>query len=70
MKIKKIIKGLQENLDKLQEILENREEYIDERSEKWLESEKGENYQLQTDDLGEAISGLEEIIEELKALQS
>ena len=45
--------------DELETELDKREEIFEYRSEKWCESEKGEEYEDRTDTLRDAISELE-----------
>ena len=45
----------------LENMKEKREEYYDSRSEKWLESEKADEYQEDTDNLEILIDALAEV---------
>lgn len=67
--MKKIIKNLEVELEKLREHIQDREDYADERSEKWQESEKGERYMDKTIEIESQADELENIIIELKELQ-
>lgn len=64
--LKQLLAKTEEFQIEVQELLELREEYYEERSEKWQESEKGEIYSMETefvstlnDALNEAISDLQ-----------
>ena len=49
-------------MDLISEELEKREEYFDNKSEKWQESEKGESYQELTDQLQLVYDEIENLI--------
>lgn len=66
--IKKMIADLQQMEEELSNLISNREETFDSRSEKWQESEKGEEYQEQTDQLGSVKGSIESAIDELTEL--
>jgi hypothetical protein len=66
--IKSIIKNLEKQKDKIQELIEHREMYVENRSEKWQESEKCDDYEDATLDLGSRKDDLETLIDELKEL--
>ncbi len=56
--MKKIIKKMEELQQMLEEKLAARQEIFDSRSERWQESEKGEDYQEMTDRLEEMNNDL------------
>lgn len=59
----KVIKQMSADLmDLISEELEKREEYFDNKSEKWQESEKGESYQELTDQLQLVYDEIENLI--------
>lgn len=64
--MKSIIKQLEKQLEKLKEVIQNREDKIDGMSEKWQESEKCEEWEDKTMDIGEQADNLFELIEGLK----
>lgn len=63
--------ALKTALPKIENMIEKREDYYDSRSEKWLESDKADEYQEDTENLQslydallEADSAFEEVFEE------
>lgn len=64
--MKKIIAKLNELNDLLTEEVSKREETFENRSEKWQESEKGEEYQEITDELELFRSSVEDMIDRLE----
>lgn len=64
--MKTILKTLQKNLIKIEDKCTDRECYYDERSEKWQESEKAQEYEEKTDKLNEVRDNLEMTIESLE----
>jgi len=66
--MKKIIKELEKQLEKLIEHIQSREDKYLERSEKWQESEKGEEYDDLTCEIQTQSEELDIIISELKEL--
>jgi hypothetical protein len=67
--MKKIIQNLENQLEKLRELISSREDYVLDRSEKWQESEKCEDYEDKTLEIEYQADELESVIEELKELQ-
>lgn len=68
--MKKIIESLEKQRSKLEEIVQKREDYVDERSEKWQESEACEEYIYKTEDIEGSIEDLDHVIDNLKELQN
>lgn len=66
MSLKTIIKNLEKELDRLDELVTEREETFWDRSEKWQESEKGEEFEDKTNELDLLKGELDELIESLK----
>ncbi len=66
--MKKIINALEKQLKQIRDKVSNREDYALNRSEKWQESEKGEQYEDATYELDEKADDLESLIDELKEL--
>lgn len=64
--MKKIIAKLNELQDLLTEEVSKREETFENRTEKWQESEKGEEYQQLTEELDEFRGSVEDIIDRLE----
>lgn len=58
-RIKKILDTLAAAQTELADIIQEREEIFENRSEKWQEGEKGEEYQGYTDSLQELSDNLE-----------
>jgi len=57
-------KRIQKIADELRELVDCVQEYYDDRSEKWQDSEQGEKYQGMIDGLDTAIEELEGLCEE------
>lgn len=66
--MKKIIENLEKQLLKLRENVQNREDYFCDRSDKWQESEKGEDYEDKTNEIDSKADELDNFIDELKEL--
>lgn len=66
--MKDIIKSLEKQLVKLRGVIQNREDYVNDRSEKWQESEKCEEYEDKTQDIEYQAGELDTVIDELKEL--
>ena len=66
--MKTIIKNLKNQLNKLEELIQTREDKIDDMSEKWQESEKCEEWMDKTSDIQEQVNELDTIIDNLKEL--
>lgn len=64
--MKKIIAQLEKQLTNLEELIQKREDYVDERSEKWQESEACEEYMDKTQDIDIQVAELYTVIDELK----
>ncbi|MCL1654937.1 hypothetical protein M2T28_20135 [Elizabethkingia miricola] len=60
------VTSLHNQLDKLRQMVENREDYFSERSEKWQESEKGEAFEYKTQELEGIADDLENLIDSMK----
>ncbi len=58
-RINRILDALSSAQMELADIVQEREDYYSEKSEKWQESEKGDEYQGYTDQLQEIADGLE-----------
>ena len=58
--VQNLRKAINECLPKLETLLEQRQDYFDKRSESWLESEKADEYQEDTDNLEILITVLTE----------
>lgn len=63
--IEKILADLEEKKDVLTSIFEEEESIISSRSDKWLESEKGEYAQERLSDLENGIASIESLFDEL-----
>lgn len=68
--LKKIMNALEAESDKLRELIQKREDKVNDASEKWQESEKGEFYiseteviEMTSDDLVDVIDALRSIVE-------
>ena len=66
--MKTIIKNLEEQREILQDLIQAREDKFYDRSEKWQESEKGQEWEDKTMDIQTQCDELEIIIDELKNL--
>jgi len=66
--MKNIIKSLEKQLEKLREIIQDREDKIDNMSEKWQESEKCEEWEDKTRDIEEQADELDNVILNLTEL--
>ncbi len=64
--MKKIIQNIEKQLEALRELIQVRQDYADGKSEKWQESEKGEDYMDTTLNIECQADELENIIDELK----
>jgi len=67
--MKKIIQQLEKQKKALEKLVQKREDYVDDRSEKWQESEACEEYMDKTMDIESRISDLDVLIDELRELQ-
>lgn len=74
-KLEKMIFALEQKHEKLSAKIDSRNEKFAERSEKWQESEKGTDYEVDTDlmqsdynDIEEVIHSLQNSLEELSAI--
>jgi hypothetical protein len=56
---------LNEQLLKLKSALEKREDYFSERTDRWRESENGQDYEIKTQELDQIAHDLENLIESL-----
>tara|TARA_R110002167_G_scaffold81296_5_gene222701 strand:- start:1683 stop:1886 length:204 start_codon:yes stop_codon:yes gene_type:complete len=66
--MKKIIKNLEKELERLRELVQAREDKVDTMSERWQESEKCEEWEDKTMDIDGQADELENIIDSLKEL--
>jgi hypothetical protein len=66
--MKSIIKNLEKQLEKLRELIQAREDKIDDMSEKWQESEKCEEWEDKTQDIEAQADELDTLIDSLKEL--
>lgn len=66
-KISALCEKMRERLLKLEEIIEKREDYFNDKSEKWQESEVGCNYSEETELLQDNLLELENEIESIEA---
>lgn len=66
----KIAEKLKTKLERLEETISQREDYVSEKSEKWLESSTGEAYAEKTEQLDDTCSVVQNIIDELEDLAS
>lgn len=66
--MKKIIENLEKQHKKLSELIQSREDYVLERSAKWQESEKCEDYEDKTSEIQFQADSLDDIIDDLKEL--
>lgn len=64
-KLQKILDNLEEYKDTLSEVLEAEQEIFDNKSEKWQESDKGEHAQNALYELEKALTSLESFYDEL-----
>ena len=64
--MKKIIKHLDDATAALEGTINKRTEYFESKSDKWQESEKGEEYQYLTDRLQEMYDEIYDYISELQ----
>lgn len=64
--MKRTISQLRKQHNSLVDLIQNRDDYAYNRSEKWQESEVGENYQYQTDEIQGLSDDLENIIDLLE----
>ena len=62
---KKIVKLIDNLTAEMDQVIEKRTEYFEEKSEKWQESEKGENYSYMTDQIQEYRDSLDDTYNEL-----
>ena len=67
--MKQIIKNLEKQLEQLRELIQKREDKVDEMSEKWQESEKCEEWEYKTMDIESQADELDSLIDNLKELQ-
>ena len=66
--MKTIIKNLEKQLEKLRELIQTREDKIDDMSDKWQESEKCQDWEDKTQDIEEQADELDVVIINLKEL--
>lgn len=66
--MKTIIKNLRKQLEKLRELVQAREDKVDDMSEGWQESEKCEYYMDKTRDIEERANELDTLIDDLTEL--
>jgi len=66
--MKSIIKNLEKELEKLRELIQVREDKVDDMSEKWQESEKCEEWMDKTQEFEEQADELDNVIASLKEL--
>jgi flagellar biosynthesis chaperone FliJ len=66
--MKTIIKNLEKQLEKLRELIQAREDKVDDMSEKWQESEKCEEWMDKTQEFEEQADELDNVISNLKEL--
>lgn len=66
--MKKIIKNLEKELERLRGVVQAREDKVDTMSERWQESEKCEEWEDKTMDIDAQADELENIIDSLKEL--
>jgi len=66
--MKTIIKNLEKQLENLRELVQKRDDTANERSEKWYDSEKGEEYMDKTQEIEDQAYELDNLIDNLKEL--
>lgn len=66
--MKTIIKNLEKQLEKLRELIQAREDKVDDMSERWQESEKCEEWMDKTQDIEEQADELDNVISNLQEL--
>lgn len=66
--MKKIIKSLEKQLEALRELIQKREDKVDDMSEAWQESEKCVDWEDKTQDIELSADELDTLINELKEL--
>lgn len=66
--MKNIIKNLEKQLENLRELIQLREDKVDGMSEVWQESEKCEEWEDKTLDIGSQADELDSMIDSLKDL--
>ena len=66
--MKTIIKNLEKQLKKLRELIQAREDKVDDMSERWQESEKCEEWMDKTQELEEQADELDNVISNLQKL--
>tara|TARA_R110001606_G_scaffold394775_1_gene565997 strand:+ start:147 stop:350 length:204 start_codon:yes stop_codon:yes gene_type:complete len=66
--MKTIIKNLEKQLEKLRELIQAREDKVDDMSEKWQESEKCEEWMDKTQEFEEQADELDNVISNLQEL--
>jgi chromosome segregation ATPase len=64
--LEKTIAALQSKHDALEEKIENRENYFLDRSEKWQESEKGQEHETKTEEMQAELDSVQDVISELE----
>lgn len=67
--LEKIIKQLEKQEEALRTLVQKREDYVDDRTEAWQESEKCEEYMDRTQELEAQADDLDVLIDELKELK-
>jgi len=66
--MKKLIKNLEKQLEKLRDLIQAREDKVDGMSEKWQESEKCEEWMDITDEIDSQADELDNVIHNLQEL--
>jgi uncharacterized protein Yka (UPF0111/DUF47 family) len=66
--MKTIIKNLEKQLEKLRELIQAREDKVDDMSEKWQASEKCEEWMDKTQEFEEQADELDNVISNLQEL--
>lgn len=66
--MKTIIKNLEKQLEKLRELIQAREDKVDDMSERWQESEKCEEWMDKTQEFEEQADELDNVISNLQEL--
>lgn len=67
--MKKIIENLEKQLEQLRELIQKREDKVDDMSEKWQESERCEEWMDKTIEIESQADELDSLIDSFKELQ-
>lgn len=67
--LNQVISHLEKCEKMLDEIVEQRNDYINERSDKWIESDRGEQYEYTTNDIEGFSNDILSLIDELKQIE-